>query len=397
MIYILIRGANIQYFFYMVIFFLFFSANCIILPLLHIFIFIYMIFSGTLIKWYVLHQRALPWRNTNNVYFIWVSEIILQQTRVEQGLSYYYKFIERFPDIFSLANAKEEEVLKLWQGLGYYTRARNMHSAAKQIVETYNGEIPSSYEQILKIKGIGKYTAAAILSFGYNLPYPVVDGNVKRVISRFFAIEKDISLPETERIIYKKLNQIFDIKNPGDFNQAIMEFGALYCKPGIPDCSDCIFTKKCLAYKKNKVSEIPYNPSKTKISQRFFYYIIPIYNGNTYLVKREKKDIWKNMFEFPLIELKEAISVKKLLDTEEFKTLIEKKSFTFISDSNVVVHKLSHQHIHAQFIRLEIKNELENHNFIKVTPAEFSKYPVSRLIEKYLMDEKSMGYEKKKE
>jgi len=350
-----------------------------------------MSFSEILLNWYYINKRDLPWRSTNNIYFIWVSEIILQQTRVEQGLSYYNKFIKNFPDIFSLANASEENVLKTWQGLGYYTRARNMHAAAKQIVEDHNGIIPASYNEIIKIRGIGKYTAAAILSFGYNLPYPVLDGNVKRVVSRYFAIKNDISLPETEIKLRKKLDALFDKNKPADFNQAIMEFGALYCKPGIPDCTNCIFKEKCKAFTEGKVMEIPFNPSKTKISQRFFYYVIPQCDKTkttfTYLVKREKKDIWKNMFEFPLIELDHDSTIENFFKSSEFKKIFSGNSVKFISASQVIVHKLSHQLIRARYIHIKIQKEINYPGFIKVLNNEFKNYPVSRLIEKYLKDE----------
>ncbi|MEI6124552.1 MAG: A/G-specific adenine glycosylase [Bacteroidota bacterium] len=353
-------------------------------------------FSNTLIGWYRINKRTLPWRFTNNVYFIWVSEIILQQTRVEQGTSYYHKFIETFPDIASLANAKEEEVLKVWQGLGYYTRARNMHAAAKQVVENFNGVFPHSYDQIIKLKGIGKYTAAAVLSFAYNLPYPVMDGNVKRLITRYFGIKNDISLAETEKIIYKKLNQLIDQNNPADFNQAIMEFGALYCKPGIPECSNCVFSKQCKAYIRNEVSQIPYNPTKTKIRQRFFYYIVPVYRSAktiyTYIERREKKDIWKNMYEFPLIEFLSSTPINSVANSDEFKAIIANSPYKILSCSDVVIHKLSHQHIYAQFIQIELKNELTNAKLIKVDKAEIKEYPISRLIEQYLLNKKSLSF-----
>ncbi len=282
-------------------------------------------FSQLLISWYNNNGRDLPWRRTNDLYHIWVSEIILQQTRVNQGMQYYHRFLERFPDIKSLALADETEVLKIWQGLGYYSRARNMHTAAKQVINDYDGVFPSDYNTLIKIKGIGSYTAAALLSIGYNLPYPVIDGNVKRIMSRFFAIEIPINTAKAENLIVEKIKMVFDYKNPALFNQAIMDFGALHCKPGQPDCATCIFNKNCIAFNTGQVLHFPKTQKKQKLTKRHFYYIVAThYHLNqrcTFLVKRNGKDIWKNLFEFPLIEMKELIDVEKLLASDAFKNL----------------------------------------------------------------------------
>ncbi|HNW69234.1 MAG TPA: A/G-specific adenine glycosylase [Bacteroidales bacterium] len=345
-------------------------------------------FSDKLTGWYFINKRDLPWRETKDAYKIWVSEIILQQTRVEQGLSYYKRFIQRYPDVFVLASANEGDLLKLWQGLGYYSRVRNMHMAAKEIVVKYNGVIPDSYDEIIRLKGIGKYTAAAILSFAYDLPYAVLDGNVKRVLSRFFCIEQDIKSPSTEKLIFEKLNRLFDKNRSSDFNQAIMEFGALYCKVSNPDCPKCIFIKECKAYKKNKVSILPLVSKKTQPKIRHFYYVVPVIKMKggyyTYLIKREDDDIWKHLFQFPLIETEKALSRKQLLDSQSFKRLIGNARYDEIGFSKKFVHKLSHQVINAVFVQIGISSGLKDKKLKKVRVDDLHKYPVSRLTENYL-------------
>jgi A/G-specific adenine glycosylase len=345
-------------------------------------------FSDNLIGWYLKEKRDLPWRKTKDAYKIWVSEIILQQTRVEQGLSYYERFIKKYPDVFILASASEEELLKIWQGLGYYSRVRNMFVAAKEIVEKFNCVIPGSFDEIIQIKGIGKYTASAILSFAYDLPYPVMDGNVKRVLSRYFCIEQDIKSPATEKLIYQKLNKIFDKHHASDFNQAIMEFGALHCTVSNPDCVRCIFRKECRAYKNNKVSDLPLVSRKSQPRVRHFYYIVPVIeikkNYVTYLVKREDDDIWKHLFQFPLIESEKALSRKQLFESAAFKKLIGNNRYEVIGFSEKFAHKLSHQTINAVFIQLRIFAEFKERKLKKVMFKDLKKYPVSRLTENYL-------------
>jgi len=345
-------------------------------------------FSDKLIGWYLKEKRDLPWRRTKDAYKIWVSEIILQQTRVEQGLSYYERFIKKYPDVFVLALASEEELLKIWQGLGYYSRVRNMFIAAKEIVEKYSGVIPDSFDELIRVKGIGKYTASAILSFAYDLPYPVMDGNVKRVLARYFCIEQDIKSLATEKLIFHKLNGFFDKYRASDFNQAIMEFGALQCTVSNPDCPSCIFKQECKAYKNNMVSDLPLVSRKTQPKIRNFYYIVPMIemkkNYLTYLVKREDDDIWKHLFQFPLIETEKALSRKKLLESAAFKKLIDNKRYEVIGFSEKFAHKLSHQLINAVFVQLRIFAELKDRNLKKVMIKDLKKYPVSRLTENYL-------------
>ncbi len=349
-----------------------------------------MVFSDKLINWYKTNKRELPWRNTIDPYKIWVSEVILQQTRIEQGFSYYERFIIMYPDIYALAKSDEDKLLKLWQGLGYYTRARNMLTAAKEIAGKYNGIFPRNFNEIIKIKGIGKYTASAILSFAYNIPHPVIDGNVKRIIARYFNIREEIKSKAAEMIIEQKLQKIFDIKRPAEFNQAIMDFGALQCKVSNPLCSVCIFKDNCLALKHNKVSEIPAISKKKTATVRYFYYIVPIWEINgiafTYLMKRESGDIWKHLFQFPLIEMNQDFLPDRILQFPEFKSLTEGKKYSVLMVSEKYSHKLTHQIINAVFIRVKILEELENKHLKKIAIKEIHNYPVSRLIEKYLLE-----------
>jgi A/G-specific adenine glycosylase len=344
-------------------------------------------FSRIIISWYKKNKRDLPWRKSNDLYHIWVSEIIMQQTRVAQGTQYYYNFIDRFPDIKSLVEADESEVLKIWQGLGYYSRARNMHAAAKQILDEYHGVFPSDYKSLIKIKGIGNYTAAALLSFGYNLPYPVIDGNVKRIISRLFAIDQPINSPGAEALFVEKLNTIFDKKHPADFNQAIMEFGALQCKPGLPECQNCVFNEICMAYKNGTVLQYPVSVKKPAETKRYFYYIVPVFyrqkTAYTFLQKRSANDIWKNLYEFPLIESDKSVSVDKILSSVKFRSLFPMKH-KLVSKSEKITHKLTHQIIYAQFIQINVEGNINIVNLPEIKLSELKTLPVSRLTDKYL-------------
>ena len=346
-------------------------------------------FSASLISWYYSNKRNLPWRLTTNVYHIWVSEIILQQTRVAQGTQYYNRFLERFPDVFALTNADESEVLKIWQGLGYYSRARNMHAAARQIVNEYNGVFPADYKSLIKIKGIGNYTACALLSFGYNLPYPVIDGNVKRVISRIFAIKQEINSPEATSLITEKLEKVFDKENPSDFNQAIMEFGALQCKPGLPDCPNCVFNSICRAFKKGQVLKYPLISKKQIELRRYFNYIVPVFyrrnNAFTFLHKRNGNDIWKNLYEFPLIEMDRILSEKEIMMHDNFRKIFPMKRIKVLSKSEPVIHKLTHQIIHARFIHIEIEEDFSQNDLLEILITDLKLFPISRLVEKYLI------------
>jgi A/G-specific adenine glycosylase len=268
------------------------------------------IFSNSLINWYLNNKRDLPWRNTDNPYNIWLSEIMLQQTRVAQGLPYYLDFISTFPTVFDLAKAPEEKVLKHWQGLGYYSRARNLHYTAKYVANELKGEFPNNYKDLLKLKGIGEYTAAAIASFSHNEAVPVVDGNVFRVLSRYFDIETDISLATAKKEFSELALELMPKNDPATFNQAIMEFGALQCVPKSPDCKNCIFNSSCAALQKKKVQYLPVKLKKVKISYRFFNYIVFEDDKlNTLIQKRDQKGIWQNLYEFPLIETETELNL----------------------------------------------------------------------------------------
>ncbi|MBF4484701.1 MULTISPECIES: A/G-specific adenine glycosylase [unclassified Flavobacterium] len=319
-------------------------------------------FSNILIKWYLQNKRDLPWRKTANPYHIWLSEIMLQQTRVAQGTPYFFAFTEEFPTVFDLANASEEQVLKLWQGLGYYSRARNLHKTAQFVSNDLNGVFPGNYKDLLKLKGVGEYTAAAIASFSYNEAVPVVDGNVFRVLSRYFDIESDISLPATKKEFTELAYELMPKDDPASFNQAIMEFGALQCVPKSPDCSICVFNDSCVALQKKKVSVLPVKSKKLKVTNRFFnYLILEDVLGNTLIQKRTAKGIWHNLYEFPLFETAEIVDfdvVSKAVVNDVF------PSYTILGmegcNETTVVHKLSHQHLHIQFWKVKIAEIIEN-------------------------------------
>jgi A/G-specific adenine glycosylase len=306
-------------------------------------------FSKAIIAWYQQNKRNLPWRTVKDPYKIWLSEIILQQTQVAQGLNYYLKFIKTYPTVTGLAKAHEDEVLKLWQGLGYYSRARNLHEASKTILKEYKGIFPSSYQEIRALKGVGDYTAAAIASFAYDLPHAVVDGNVYRVLSRIFGIETPIDSSQAKKEFQALADQLLDKENAGIHNQAIMEFGSQYCKPVNPDCSNCILKNKCLAFKTSKVSELPIKAKKTKIRNRFFnYFIIGDKKGKVIVNKRNGSDIWKGLYEFHLVETDKQMEVQQLVKLKEFKAVCNME-FTLKLASKEYKHILSHQHLYSKF------------------------------------------------
>jgi A/G-specific adenine glycosylase len=319
-------------------------------------------FSKTLIQWYLQNKRDLPWRNSTNPYIIWLSEIMLQQTRVAQGLPFFLRFTEAFPIVFDLANASEEQVLKLWQGLGYYSRARNLHKTAKQIAFELNGEFPKNYNDLLQLKGVGEYTAAAIASFAYNENVPVVDGNVFRVLSRYFDIETDIASAGGKKEFTQLASELLPKGKANEFNQAIMEFGALLCVPKNPDCQNCVFNDSCLALQKKKVAHLPVKSKKLKVRHRFFNYLVfSDSNNNTLIQKRTQKGIWHNLYEFPLLET-------EIIETEEnILALIKNQNFIKNSIQNIqlfnpqtIVHKLSHQHLNIKFWKIKVNGKIEN-------------------------------------
>lgn len=342
-------------------------------------------FNTQVHSWYAIFKRDLPWRTSCNPYFIWLSEIILQQTRIDQGLSYYLRFVEEFPTINDLADASEDQILKLWQGLGYYSRARNLHFTAKHIKENHNGEFPSDYNSILSLKGIGEYTASAISSISFNLEYPAVDGNVYRVLSRFFGIQEAIDSTSGKKAFYELAKQLIKSTEPGMHNQAVMEFGALQCTPRNPNCLKCPLIERCYAYSFGKINELPVKLKKTKQRDRYFNYLVLEWQGITWLQKRVENDIWKNLFEFPVIETAEETSIQQITETNQFQRLIHPDNSTIVSVSNWKVHILSHQRIHYRFIKVNLGEEITMSNtLIRVNKEEIFNFAVPRLLEIFI-------------
>ncbi|MBA3682270.1 MAG: A/G-specific adenine glycosylase [Bacteroidetes bacterium] len=342
-------------------------------------------FSRGLITWYKTNKRDLPWRNHKDPYKIWLSEIILQQTQVIQGTSYYLKFTQKYPKIGQLAAAKEDEVLKLWQGLGYYSRARNLHAAAKVVNDSHKGVFPSKYEDIKALKGVGDYTAAAISSFAYNMPYAVVDGNVYRVLSRLFGIETPIDSGTGKKEFQQLATELLDKKEPGQHNQAIMEFGSQFCKPVNPDCPNCIFNAKCVAFKNKQVNELPVKAKKTKVRDRFLNYVVLIDKKNEiYLNRRVAGDIWQGLYEFLLIESDKEITTPQLLNHKKVKEAAGEK-FKLLHTSKLYKHVLSHQHLYARFYVVKTSISLSKTQ-TKTTLNNLTDFAFARLSEKFLND-----------
>ena len=341
-----------------------------------------MIFSDLLLNWYEINKRDLPWRHTKNAYFIWLAEIILQQTKVQQGLPYYLKFLKAFPTVKHLALAKQEKVLKLWQGLGYYSRARNLHFSAKYILENYNGIFPNQYDKILKLKGVGNYTAAAIASFAFGLPYAVVDGNVVRVLSRVFGVDASFDTAYGKKIFQQLSQDLLDKKNPANYNQAIMEFGALHCSYRLPKCNTCIFSKICVAYTTNTISKFPLKVKKINIKKRYLHYLVITKDDNMMLGKISK-GVWQGLYEFPFIEFLIEYPLESLIYSKEWKGIFKNSDYEVKSISKQYEHKLSHQYIYSYFWTINVDAfKLKKYSFVK--KSEIKNYPISRLIEKFL-------------
>lgn len=339
--------------------------------------------SSKLIPWYLDNKRDLPWRKTQDPYKVWLSEIILQQTKVSQGLPYYYSFINAYPSIHDLANAAEEEVLKLWQGLGYYSRARNLHHTAKYISYEQNGIFPTAYKDLIKLKGIGDYTASAIASMCFDGPNAVVDGNVYRVLSRIFGIDTPINSSQGIKEFKILAQELLDLSKPGIYNQAIMEFGAMHCTPRQPQCSDCIFNSLCIAYNTNSVQQLPIKTKAKSVKKRNFNYIVIISESErTLLQQRTEKGIWQKLFEFPLIETESEIQLSELQIHSDFKEITKDLHLSNVALFNEipVVHKLSHQHIITKFWILETRNITEE----AIDISELSTYAVPVLIANFV-------------
>lgn len=333
-------------------------------------------FSEKLIKWYRVNKRNLPWRLTKQPYKIWVSEIILQQTRIEQGEKYYYAFLEKYPNISELAKTNDEELLKVWEGLGYYSRALNMLKASRVVLNNYKGIFPSNYDDLIKLPGIGDYTASAISSICNNEVQPVVDGNVFRFLSRMFKIDLPIDKLKT-KTYFKKLGfKLIDVVNPGDFNQAMMDYGSMVCRPKKFQCHKCLFSSNCKAFNSNTVMLYPFKEKRIKIKHRFLNYIFIITNDRKTLIKkRNGNGIWKNLYEFPLIETKKESSVNEIIKELDFKYL------KFISEKKIK-HKLTHQQLNISFFTFKVSNFDDDLTDIKA----LSNYPFPRPINKFISE-----------
>jgi A/G-specific adenine glycosylase len=344
-------------------------------------------------KWYHENKRELPWRGTTSPYHIWLSEIILQQTRVSQGLEYYNRFVEKYPSVQELANAPLDEVLKLWQGLGYYTRARNLHATARVIARDHQGSFPRKYEELLGLRGIGTYTAAAIASMAFKEPVALVDGNVYRVLSRLFGIDTPIDAPAGKKVFEKLADRLLDPEHPDIHNQAVMEFGALVCLPKNPDCPHCVLSDLCIARKKGKTGVFPVKKGKNRVRERHFYYLYVQFNESTLLHKRTGNDIWNSLYEFPLIESDQPLPYESIVSHPVWKALAGFGKMKTMDKARIYRHKLTHQTLHCTFYQIRINKppDLQNLPFLEVSLFRLPEYAVPRIIDKYLADLKQEG------
>ena len=338
--------------------------------------------TEALLDWYADNKRDLPWRGTTDPYRIWISEIILQQTRVVQGYEYFLRFIRRFPDVRTLASASEDEVLKYWQGLGYYSRARNLHAAAKSM----NGKFPESYQEVRALKGVGDYTAAAICSIAYNMPYAVVDGNVYRVLSRYCGIDVPIDSTEGKKLFAALADEMLDKSRPAAYNQAIMDFGAIQCTPQSPNCMFCPLADSCSALSKGLVMQLPVKQHRIKTSNRYFNYIYVRMGAHTLIHKRTEDDIWKNLFELPLVETEKDLSEEEFLACPQFHALFAEGEVRMVRTLlRGVKHVLSHRVIYTNFYEVTLPdNSSSFSSYQRVAVEDLGRYAVPRLIHAFL-------------
>ncbi|WP_299826101.1 A/G-specific adenine glycosylase [uncultured Pontibacter sp.] len=348
-------------------------------------------FPTSLIRWYNQNKRALPWRDTTNPYFIWLSEVILQQTRVAQGLPYYYKFIHTYPTVQHLAAAQQDEVLRLWQGLGYYSRARNMHHTAQQVVAQHGGNFPNKYEKLLKLKGVGSYTAAAIATFAFGERVAVLDGNVFRVLARVFGITDDIAAPASRKVFQKLADELVPADEPDVYNQAIMEFGAIQCTPVMPDCLFCPFQRTCFAFNHGMVQELPVKSKAKAARPRYFHYLVFEWQGQYYLRKRLEGDIWQGLYDFYLYESTDKVVDQTLLLQELNGAGIPVQPAQIIPSAKTYKHILSHQKITAHFYLIKLKDKLHSNveqeaRLALYNPQKIDELPKPVLINNYLKD-----------
>jgi len=359
------------------------------LPVSYLYFYPFMNITESLLHWYNQNKRPLPWRETRDPYKIWISEVILQQTRVAQGMDYYHRFLTAFPDVQSLAKADEQEVLKLWQGLGYYSRARNMHFTAKEIIEKHEGVFPPSAAGLKKLKGIGEYTAAAIASICFDDPVPVLDGNVARVISRLCAIETPVDTTIGRAQITALATNLLDDHHPGTFNQAVMELGALVCTPQNPDCNACPLSIGCEALKRMQTESFPVKTPKKSPTVRHLSYLVISFKKNKeefiLMRKRTGNDIWKNLYDFPCIESAGASEVNEIIELCEKQDISGGLPYIVKHVSPDYIHVLSHRRLVAKFIRIEIEGiPTQSENLISVTKDRIAELPIPRLIDRYL-------------
>ncbi|MGD9978510.1 MAG: A/G-specific adenine glycosylase, partial [Bacteroidales bacterium] len=351
-------------------------------------------FKDILIEWYGKNGRDLPWRRTSNPYHIWVSEVILQQTRVNQGMAYYSRFIEQFPTIQDLANASLDQVMKAWQGLGYYTRARNLKAGAQQVMDEYGGELPKTFRELLKIKGLGTYSAAAVASFAFGEAVPAIDGNVYRILARVFGIFSSTDTTAARHDFFDLAAELLDKVNPAAFNQAIIDFGALVCTPRIPKCVDCPFNGFCYASRNNLVYSLPVKGKRVVPRDRFFNYVMVKFHGDTFVNRRNTNDIWHSLFEFPMIETPTQLSPDELFSMQEWKDLLGQNDVRILNISDPIKHQLSHLTIWARFIIVEISKasyRLKT-DFCRVDIGKLHELSVPRLIDLYMAAEPTEKY-----
>ena len=349
------------------------------------------IFTNQLLKWAKEVDRPMPWKGEKNPYFIWLSEIILQQTRVEQGLPYFLRFKENYPTVHDLANAPEDDVMKLWEGLGYYSRARNLHFTAKYISKELDGIFPKTYENIIALKGVGSYTAAAIASFAYDLPYAVVDGNVYRVLARYFGIETPIDTTEGKKQFAKLADELLEKKQAALFNQGIMDLGAVQCMPKIPLCKTCSLKKHCTALHENTFSLLPIKSKKIKKKTRYFNYLIFDYKENVLVKKRIEKDIWQNLYEFPLIETEGIVEKETLMEHNIWKHFMTNSKYEITRISKPFQQSLTHRKIVATFFEIRLSKafsnkKIEKDNYIKTDRKNLTTFAFPKIIDLYLRD-----------
>jgi A/G-specific adenine glycosylase len=336
-------------------------------------------FSKSILRWYSKNKRTLPWRGSRDPYRIWLSEVILQQTRIAQGLPYYQKFVTKYPTVSHLAQAEETDILKLWQGLGYYSRARNMHAAAITVEREHSGKFPASYKELIKLKGVGDYTASAIASICSGEPTPVVDGNVYRVLSRYFGVDIPTDSAKGKKYFKELAAEVMDRDAIGEYNQAVMEFGALHCKPQNPDCETCPLNSGCMALEQGRVTELPVKDKKKEVRIRYFNYLIYLDDKkNTLLKKREGKGIWRHLYEFPLIESDRLLEPKELYGLLRNKK--QKDGEVTLWKEDPVIHKLSHQHLVTRFWIVELDEEITE----GIPLDKLEDYPVPVLVSEFL-------------